>query len=174
MDLLEACSFIGTSHHQGKLFSCFIWFFLRLNGNLQAFLGRRICHRTQRVRQILTGGIGARIGRIWDAVTDDRASECRRKTYQSSSMCEILLSSRHEEEKKSSGLFDTADDGDGGVEGNYWFLILHPGSYPVTDPRNKTLKNYRCFCILSCIRSTNCLMLAIFFVRSKRFSSVIP
>ena len=88
--------------------------------------------------------------------------------------CEILLSSRHEEEKKSSGLFDTADDADGGVEGNYWFLILHPGSYPVTDPRNKTLKNYRCFCILSCIRSTNCLMLAIFFVRSKRFSWVIP
>ena len=97
-----------------------------------------------------------------------------RRMYQSSSMCEILLSSRHEEEKKSSGLFDTADDGEGGVEGNYWFLILHPGSYPVTDPRNKTLKNYRCFCILSCIRSTNCLMLVIFFVRLKRFSCVIP
>jgi hypothetical protein len=42
-------------------------------------------------------------------------------------MYEFLLSSRHEEEKKSSGLFDTADDGDGGLEGNYCSLILHPG-----------------------------------------------
>ena len=53
---------------KGKLFTCFKWFFLRFNGNLQAFLCRRTCHRTQRVRQIPTWGIGTHIGRIFRTI----------------------------------------------------------------------------------------------------------